>query len=155
MNKHLISFVLILSTFMCGMKAHSADMAILQIGLGSIRQANIIRALGLAYDDQIEKIKKNGNDTVLIIGGKEIYYKNGKMLSKENLTRHEDFEPVFYRYRLGPLTRLPDPVKFPENRASDILDALIGSTETRSEDHVNGSGFWTTKHTCTKCAWNR
>lgn len=138
MHRHLISFALILSTFMGGIKVRSADLALLQIGLDSIRRESVIQAIDLAYGDLIEKIEKNGEETVLIIRGKEIYYKNGKMLSKENLDRYEDFEPVFYRYRVGPLTTLPHPVKFPENRANDFLDALIGSTE----DEIRKSSQW-------------
>ena len=60
------------------------------------------------------------------------------MLSKESLPLHEDFEPIFYRYRVGPLTSLPNPVEFPENRSSDFLDALIGSTE----DEIRRSSQW-------------
>ena len=109
MHRLLISFALILSTSTVGIKAHSADLSLMGTGLELIRRENIIRALDLAYGDLIEKIEKNGDETLFIINGKEIYYENGKMLSKENLAQSEDFEPIFYRYRVGPLTSIPKP----------------------------------------------
>ena len=56
----------------------------------------------------------------------------------ENIAREEHFEPIFYRYRVGPLTGLPNPVEFPENRSNDFLNALIGSTE----EEVRKSSQW-------------
>ena len=141
MHRLLISFALILSTSTVGIKAHSADLSLLGTGLELIRRENIIRALDLAYGDLIEKIEKNGDETVFIINGKEIYYENGKMLSKENLAQSEDFEPIFYRYRVGPLTSIPNPAGFPENRSSDFLDALIGSTEEEIRQSSQWVGF--------------
>jgi hypothetical protein len=116
-------------------------VSLLHTGLDFIRRENILQALNLAYGDLIGKIEKNGDETVLTIEGEEIFYKNGKMLSKENLSRHEDFDPFFYQYQPGPLTGLPDPIKFPENRASDFLDALIGSTEYEIRRSSQWVGF--------------
>jgi hypothetical protein len=141
MLRHLISLVIILSLLFTGLIGQSADLALLQLHFDSIKRERVLTALINAYGGMIEKIEKRGEETVLTIGGEEIYYKNGKMLSFENLDRHEDFEPIFYRYPLGPLTSLPAPVDFPENRSSDFLDALIGSTEHEIRASCQWVGF--------------
>jgi hypothetical protein len=141
MLKYLFIPVIILSMFIIATADNTADLAHLNIHPDPIEKERVLSALVLAYGDMIEKIEKRGEETVLTIGGEEIYYKNGKMLSVRNLDRHAEFESIFYRYSPGPLKGLPEPAEFPENRSSDFLDALFGSTEQEIRKSSQWIGF--------------
>jgi hypothetical protein len=100
----------------------------------------IVSALREAYGDHIRRVERREGDIVFIIGGREIYYREGRMLREEHIASYYEYESIFYIYRRGTLTRIPDPVAFPKNRSSDFLDALVG--DTRGE--IASSSKWVT-----------
>lgn len=122
---YLIIYLILLS----GVNAFPTDFAVLRKRSKSGKETAEIYALLKAYGDLIERVKIVDDEIILTVGGKDIYYKDGKMLSKDNLAHHADFNSIFYQYRPGPLKEIPPPVEFPAHRASDFLDALIGPAE--------------------------
>jgi hypothetical protein len=85
-------------------------------------------ALTRSYGPLIEKVELRGDDIVFTVRGKEIHYREGRMLSGENLSRAEEFDSIFYEYGTDPAS----PVAGNQPRSSvsdDFPDALVGSTE--------------------------
>jgi hypothetical protein len=90
----------------------------------SFHTAAVLRS----YSPLVEKAEIRENDVVFSVRGKEIYYREGRMLSKDNLSRAEDFDSIFYDYGTDPVRR--DSEAQPRISVSDdFLDALAGGTE--------------------------
>jgi len=117
----LYTFILLLAS----LHVYSTD---LQKNLDPMEKLEI-KALFKAYGDLIDGIELRGDEIVFKIHGKNIYYKDGKMLSEKNFERSANFDSIFYTYRKGPLTGTFEPVPYPIHRSSDFLDALLGATE--------------------------
>lgn len=93
------------------------------------KRAKEVAALLKAYGDFIDSVGMYGDEIVFNIRGTYIYYKEGKMLSEEELSRHKEYDSIFYFYQIGPIQELPAPTKYPKNRSNAFLDALIGKTD--------------------------
>ncbi len=107
-------------------------------GSEHIDRVIIVSALREAYGNNIQMFEERDGDILFRIGGRVIYYRGGRMLSEEHIDTYYEYEPIFYFYRKGALTQIPEPVTFPKNRSSDFLDALIG--DTRQE--IASSSKW-------------
>jgi hypothetical protein len=126
---------LIIRTFIIGVFSfsgsmiHADEIGVTHTSFGKpLDRALIISALKEAYGAAIQRVEERAGDIVFIIGGRDIYYREGRMLGEEHITTYYEYEPIFYFYRKGPLTQIPESVAFPKNRSSDFLDALIGDT---------------------------
>lgn len=131
-------FLIVYLILLSGANAYSTDFAVLRKRSKPVRETAEILALLKAYGYLIESVKIEGEEIILTVGGKDIYYKDGKMLSRDNLAHHDDFDSIFYQYKPGPLQEIPSPVEFPLHRASDFLDALIGP----AEGVIRASSMW-------------
>ena len=91
-----------------------------------------------AYGHLIDGIERKGEDIVLHIRERAIYYNNGKMLSEKNLMRTDEFQSIFYKYNTGTLEEIPNHINFPGTRSNDFLNALFGDTDAE----VRSSSRW-------------
>jgi hypothetical protein len=81
-----------------------------------------------SYGPLIEKAEVRGDDVVFTVRGRKIHYREGRMLSEDNLDRAEEFDSIFYEY--GTDLARPGVEARPRMCVSnDFPDALVGSTE--------------------------
>jgi len=96
-----------------------------------------VEALAKSYGPLIDGVERWGDEIVLRVRGRPIFYRDGRMLKEEHLLRASDFTSIFYGYEQGPLAE-PGPHRPPQHLATDFLDAAIGDTE----HEVRASSEW-------------
>ena len=94
-----------------------------------IKQILEINAILSAYSERIESMEIEKDEVCFIINGKSIYYSDGKMLNKNNLSSADLYQSIFYTYTKGTLSVIPEYVKSITVRSSDFQDALYGEGE--------------------------
>jgi hypothetical protein len=129
-TKWIMRSIIIGIFYFCGLLVYAEENGVTHTSVSKgLDRVLMISALKKAYGDNIQRVFEREGDIVFTIHGQDIYYREGRMLREEHIAHYSDYEPIFYFYRNGPLTRIPVPVPFPKNRSSDFLDALIGVTQ--------------------------
>lgn len=88
-----------------------------------------ILSLMKCYPGFISRIEERGSDTVFYINDDCIFYRNGRMLSSENLRRAGKYTSIFYEYKKGRHTRLPDYIGEKFRPSRDFWYKMFGKTE--------------------------
>jgi hypothetical protein len=94
-------------------------------------------ALVRSYGSLVEKVELRGDDVVFTVRGKEIHYREGRMLSGAKLALAEEYDSIFYEYGTNPV-RPVDETHFQVRVSDDFPDALVGA----SEREVRASCRW-------------
>ena len=86
-----------------------------------------INAILEAYGNYISKIETKENDVVFHINNKEVYYCEGRLLSKANIKNKKTYKSVLYSYP-GVQNNIIDIVEWDKTpRSSDFTEALFGA----------------------------
>lgn len=100
-----------------------------------------ISAVQQYYGPFIESIERLEDDFVFHLERGSIYYRDGKMLNKENLQHDDLFSSIFYRYPPGPLEdsfEKPPPIA---RRSDDFFKMIFGETEREIRKHCREVRF--------------
>ena len=136
MKKYITIILLLITLDSAGAVRFSLDEVLIILHSYS-HPAEIKRIFALidGYGPYFQKIEQRQGDVAFQINGSWIYYRNGKMLSEQNLSEEAEYHSVFYPYRNGALTDcLPYNGQIPR-RSHDFLDALFGKTEKAIRKH--------------------
>jgi hypothetical protein len=99
-----------------------------------------IQAFLEAYGSFIDSVSYPEEDVIFMMAGRPIHFQDGRMLAEDRLGAAERFDPIFYRYPLGPLVD-PLPLTDPPTYSTDFLEALFGTTETQIRRHCRSISF--------------
>ena len=99
-----------------------------------------VAALLVKYESFIEEVAHMDDDVGFLIGDTWIYFRDGRMLTKESFPHQDRYQSIFYDYALGITTQLP---KYQELtvRSHDFLDHLFGTTEIRLREQCDWVPF--------------
>lgn len=99
-----------------------------------------VRAFVQAYGSLIEGVRYLDDDVVFTVGGRQIYFQDGRMLEGGEAHRREGCDPIFYRYLLGPITEPPPAAELPTYCAG-VMGSLFGRTESEIRGHGRRAMF--------------
>ena len=100
-----------------------------------------ILSLIKCYPGFISRIEERGNDIVFLMNNGFIHYKNGRMLSSENLKNARKYTSIFYEYKKGRHTRLPDYIGEKFRPSRDFWYKMFGRTENQIRRFCRTSSF--------------
>ena len=80
------------------------------------------------------------DDVGFLIGDTWIYFRDGRMLTKESLPHQDRYQSIFYDYTLGSITKLPEYQELTV-RSSDFLDHLFGTSEIKLREQCDWVPF--------------
>ena len=110
-------------------------------GLGNIKYRKAeVAALLEAYESFIGEVAQLDNDVGFLFGNTWIYFRNGRMLTKESIKHQDRYESIFYDYILGRMTKLPE---YEEQtlRSPDFLNHLFGTNEIKLRERCGWVPF--------------
>ena len=100
-----------------------------------------ISAIMQIYGKYINRTIKMADDTIFIINGSRIYYKNGKMLARENLSKEKNYASVFYEYKKGEMAKIPTLNEDILKQSRDFWDNIFGTEEMQIRKHCQLISF--------------
>lgn len=99
-----------------------------------------VRAFLETYGPLVDTVADLDDDVVFTLGGKPIYFRDGRMLREDRLGEADGFDPVFYRYPQETLRRAPASADLP-HYSTDVFEALFGVTETQVRTQCESATF--------------
>jgi len=99
-----------------------------------------VRALLEGYGSLMDSVTYLEDDVLFEVGGKFIFFQDGRLLSEAHLGNPDRFDPLFYTYSLQPLTE-PPPLTDDPRYSTDLLEALFGRTELQIRAHGQSMTF--------------
>jgi hypothetical protein len=108
--------------------------------VAALRDDPRVRAIVETYGSRIDSIAYAEDDVVFQVRGHQIHFLDGRMLNGERLDRVDRCDPIFYEYRLAPLTEAI-PVEDRPNYCTDWQEGLWGRTEGEIRTHGRSARF--------------
>ena len=99
-----------------------------------------VRAFLEAYEAFVDSVQYTEDDAIFFVGDHPIYFQDGRMLGEARLADAESYDPIFYRYSLGPLTE-PLPLSGDPVYSTDLLERIFGRTESQIRSHGRSGSF--------------
>ena len=100
-----------------------------------------VAALLVKYESFIGEVAHMDDDDVgFLIGDKWIYFRDGRMLTKESFPHQGRYQSIFYDYTLGRITKLPANIGLTV-RSPDFLNHLFGTTEIKLREQCDWVPF--------------
>lgn len=99
-----------------------------------------VRAFMQAYAAVIDSVTFVEDDAVFAMRGREIHFRDGRMVDGDRLDRADDCDPIFYDYPLGALTRAL-PIEDRPTYCTDWQESLFGRTESEIREHGRSTRF--------------
>ena len=140
--KNVPSVILFLLIFGCAAKlVNNIEVPKPVEGLGNIkcRQVEVV-ALLEAYESFIGEVAQLDNDVGFLFGNTWIYFRDGRMLTKESIKHQDRYKSIFYDYTLGRVTKLPEYEEL-TLRSPDFLNHLFGTNEIKLRERCDWVPF--------------
>ena len=99
-----------------------------------------VAALLVKYESFIEEVTHMDDDVGFLIGDTWIYFRDGRMLTKESIRYQDRYKSIFYDYTLGRVTKLPEYEEL-TLRSPDFLNHLFGTNEIKLRERCDWVPF--------------
>ena len=110
-------------------------------GPGNIKCRQVeVAALREAYESFIGEVAQLDNDVGFLFGNTWIYFRDGRMLTKESIKHQDRYKSIFYDYTLGRVTKLPEYEEL-TLRSPDFLNHLFGTNEIKLRERCDWVPF--------------
>ena len=99
-----------------------------------------VAALLVKYESFIGEVSQLDNDVGFLFGNTWIYFRDGRMLTKESIKHQDRYKSIFYDYTLGRVTKLPEYEEL-TLRSPDFLNHLFGTNEIKLRERCDWVPF--------------
>ena len=142
MNKILLALLFLFIFIGCAAKPVIKTEGPEPVGaLGDIKEEQPEVAAVLAeYKNFIQEVSHKDNDVGFLIGDTWIYFRDGRMLTKESIRHQDRYKSIFYDYILGRVTKLPEYQEL-TLRSPDFLNHLFGTNEIKLRERCDWVPF--------------